>query len=99
MYKQRPSTCYTVVSIDRVAYAPHIAVTATPLRLTRSSHFEGSSELPYQVMSTHLKSREQIIKRLGQRRVGKDSIPQNGIRYFAHDRHLQYCHDLAAFNA
>src|SRR6266702_4880784 len=43
--------------------------------------------------------REQIIQRLGQRRMSKDGIAQDGIRDLAYHRHFQDGHDLTAFDA
>src|SRR5215469_4168203 len=42
---------------------------------------------------------EQIVQRPGQRWMGKDAIAQDGIGDFAHHRHFQDGHNLAALNA
>ena len=46
-----------------------------------------------------MECREQIVQRPGQRWMGKDAITQDGIGYFAHHRHFQDGHNLAALNA
>src|SRR6266566_5668350 len=50
-------------------------------------------------LSSLIELREQIIQRLGQRRMRKDAIAQDGIGDFPHHRHFQDGHDLAAFDA
>src|SRR5205823_4982887 len=48
--------------------------------------------------SSLIEGREQIVQRFRQCRMSKNSVSQDSIGNLTHHCHLQYSHDLAAFN-